>query len=118
VTEPQTIPVEGHFELYGSDLETLGSVYLSFDIYVESPAARSGQSDALSGRYRPRPRFSYTGCPICGLLGTSRDGHVQLALLKDWSGADTVEVFNGQFFGDTLVGAFRFGGGPFRFVRQ
>jgi hypothetical protein len=118
VTEPQTIPVEGHFELYGSDLETLGSVYLSFDIYVESPAARSGQSDALSGRYRPRPRFSYTGCPICGLLGTSRDGHVQLALLKDWSGADTVEVFNGQFFGDTLIGAFRFGGGPFRFVRQ
>lgn len=118
VTEPQTSPVEGHFDLYGTEFETLGSNYLSFDIYVESPAARSGQSDALSGRYRPRPRFSYTGCPICGLLGSAHEGRVELALLKDWSGADTVEVFNGQFFGDTLVGIFRFGGGPFRFVRQ
>lgn len=118
VTEPLTRPFEGHFELYGPDVETLGSNYLSFDIYIESPAARTGQSDALSGRYRPRPRFSYTGCPICGLLGTARDGHVELALLKDWSGADTVEVFNGQFFGDTLIGVFRYTGGPFRFVRR
>lgn len=118
VTEPQTSSVEGHFELYGTDFETLGSTYLSFDLYVESPAARSGQSDALSGRYRPRPRFSYTGCPICGLLGSAHDGRLQLALLKDWSGADTVEVFNGQLVGDTLTGVFRFAGGPFRFVRQ
>ena len=118
IAAPQTRPIEGHFQFYGSDIEQLGSRYLSFDIYVESPAARIGQSDALSGRYRPRPRIDYNGCPICGLLGTARDGRVELALLRDWSGADTVEVFNGQFFGDTLVGVFRFGGGPFRFVRQ
>ena len=118
ITEPRTSPIEGHFQFYGTSIEELGTQYVSFDIYIESPAARSGQSDALSGRYRPRPRFSYTGCPICGLLGTARDGHVQLALLKDWSGADTVEVFNGQFFGDTLIGVFRYTGGPFRFVRQ
>ena len=118
VTAPLTRPFEGHFDFYGSSIEELGTEYISFDIYLESPAARSGQSDAVSGRYRPRPRFSYTGCPICGMLGTARDGHVELALLKDWSGADTVEVFNGQFFGDTLIGVFRYTGGPFRFVRR
>ena len=118
ITQPQTSPVEGHFQFYGTQVEALGTRYLSFDIYVESPAARSGQSDALSGRYQPRPRIDYNGCPICGLFGTARDGHVELALLKDWSGADTVEVFDGRLFGDTLVGVFRFGGGPFRFVRQ
>ena len=118
IAAPQTRPFEGHWQFYGTQVEQLGTRYLSFDIYVESPAARSGQSDALSGRYLPRPRIDYNGCPICGFLGTARDGHVELALLKDWSGADTVEVFNGQFFGDTLVGVFRFGGGPFRFVRQ
>jgi len=118
IVAPQTRPVEGHYQFYGTQVEALGTRYLSFDIYVESPAARSDQSDALSGRYQPRPRIDYSGCPICGFLGTARDGHVELALLKDWSGADTVEVFNGQLFGDTLVGVFRFGGGPFRFVRQ
>ena len=118
IAAPQTRPVEGHFQFYGTQIEALGTRYLSFDIYVESPAARTGQSDALSGRYRPRPRIDYNGCPICGFLGTARDGRVELALLKDWSGADTVEVFDGRLFGDTLVGVFRFGGGPFRFVRQ
>jgi len=118
IVAPQTRPVEGHYQFYGTQAEALGTRYLSFDIYVESPAARTDQSDALSGRYRPRPRIDYFGCPVCGFLGTARDGHVELALLKDWSGADTVEVFNGQLFGDTLVGVFRFGGGPFRFVRR
>ena len=118
VVTPQTRFFEGHFQFYGTSLDELGTSYVSFDIYVESLAARAGQSDALSGRYRPRPRLGYTGCMICGVLGTARDGHVELALLKDWSGADTVEVFNGQFFGDTLVGVFRYSGGPFRFVRQ
>jgi len=118
IVAPQTRPVEGHYQFYGTQAEALGTRYLSFDIYVEAPAARKDQSDALSGRYRPRPRIDYFGCPVCGFLGSARDGHVELALLKDWSGADTVEVFNGQLFGDTLVGVFRFGGGPFRFVRQ
>jgi len=118
VTAPQMRPFEGHFQFVGTPAEALGTRYLSFDIFLESPAARSGQSDAVSGRYLPRPRFGYTGCPICGLLGAARDGRVELALLKDWSGADTVEVFDGTLFGDTLIGVFRQGGGPFRFVRQ
>jgi hypothetical protein len=118
VTAPKTRPVEGGFQLNGSAIETAASDYLSFDIYVESPAARSGQSDALSGNYHYRPTLGYEGCLVCGVLGSAKDGHVELALLKDYSGADTVEVFEGRLTGDTLIGVFRFNGGPFRFVRQ
>ena len=118
VVAPQTRPVEGHFDLDQSTIPALGSRYLSFDLYVESPAARSGQSDALSGRYRPRPRLDYHGCPICGLLGTTHNGSVELVLLDNWSAADTVEVFDGTLQGDTITGFFRHNGGPFKFVRQ
>jgi hypothetical protein len=118
VTAPQTQAVEGHFALDQSTIPSLASRYLSFDLYIESPAARSGQSDALSGRYRPRPRLDYHGCPVCGLLGTARNGTIELALLDNWSGADTVEVFDGTLQGDTLTGFFRANGGPFKFVRQ
>jgi hypothetical protein len=118
VTAPQTQPVEGHFELDQSTIPALASRYLSFDVYIESPAARRGQSDALSGRYRPRPRIDYHGCPLCGLLGTARNGSIELVLLNNWSAADTVEVFDGTLEGDTLTGFFRHNGGPFKFVRQ
>jgi hypothetical protein len=43
---------------------------------------------------------------------------VGLVFLKDFSGADTLDVFDATFDGDTLIGVFRFGGGPFRYVRQ
>jgi hypothetical protein len=118
LTAPRPQPVEGRFDFYGTAEEELGTGYISFDIYVESPATRSGQSDALSGSYRPRPRLGYEGCLVCGVLGSAKDGHIELALLKDWSGADTVEVFDGRLLGDTITGVFRFSGGPFRFVRQ
>jgi hypothetical protein len=118
LTAPRRRPVEGVFQLYGPPAETLGSHYGSFDIYIESPAARSGQSDALSGNYHYLPSLGYEGCLVCGLLGSTKDGHVSLALLKDYSGADTVEVFDGRLVGDTITGVFRFGGGPYRFVRQ
>jgi hypothetical protein len=118
ISAPQTGADEGHFQLDESTIASLAARYLSFDLYVESAAARAGQSDALSGRYVPRPRFGYDGCPVCGLLGTVREGRVELALLKDWSGRDTVEVFDGTLQADTITGNFRGGGGPFKFVRQ
>jgi hypothetical protein len=118
VTAPRTHPTEGTFNFTGSSFDALAVRYLSFDIYIESPAARSGQSDALSGRYTPKPRLDYHGCPVCGFLGTASGNRIELALLDGWSARDTVEVFDGQLQGDTLTGYFRFGGGPFKFVRQ
>lgn len=117
VTAPQTRPIEGHFQFAGTAIEAQALRYSSFDLYVESPASRSGQSDALSGRYAAVPRIDYFGCRTCGLFGTVRGNTVEIALLKDWSGADTVEVFDAQLRGDTLVGTYRFGGGPFHYVR-
>lgn len=118
VTAPQTQAVEGTFNFSGSALEELAVRYLTFEIYLESPAARSGQSDALSGRYTPKPRLDYHGCPICGFLGTANGSRIELAMLDGWFARDTVEVFDGQLQGDTLTGYFRFNGGPFTFVRQ
>ena len=117
VRAPQTRPIEGHFQFAGGAIEAAALRYSSFDLWVESPAARGGQSDALSGRYAAVPRIDYFGCRTCGLLGTVRGTTVEIALLKDWSGADTVEVFDAQLRGDTLVGTYRFGGGPFHYVR-
>jgi len=118
VTAPKTQPIEGTFNFSGSSFDELAVRYLSFDIYIESPSARSGQSDALSGRYFPKPRIDYHGCPVCGFLGTARGSQVELAMFDGWSARDTIEVFDGQLHGDTLTGYFRFGGGPFDFVRQ
>lgn len=118
VTAPQASPVEGNFALYGTFEETYGARFQSIDLYVESPAARSGQSDAISGSYRPVPRIGYVGCLICGVLGSAHGGQIEVAFLKDFSGADTLDVMDATLYGDTLVGVFRFGGGPFRYVRQ
>jgi hypothetical protein len=118
VSAPRSRAVEGHFSFLGTGIDALAVSYLDFDLYVESPAARSGQSDALSGNYRHKPDLNYRGCPVCGVFGTARDNRVELVLLKDWSGADTVDVFDGQLHGDTLTGSYRYTGGPFQYLRQ
>ena len=118
VTAPQTSPTEGNFQLYGTFEEIASARFQSFDLFIESPAARSGQSDAISGSYRPVPRLGYVGCPVCGVLGSAQGEQVELAFLKDFSGADTLDVLDATFYGDTLIGVFRFGGGPYRYVRQ
>ena len=118
VVTPQVEPVAGTFHVLGTPLEVSTTPYLRFELYVESRAARSGQSDALSGSYDVRPRFGYAGCLACGLLGTVRANRLVLALLRDWTARDTVEVFTGELRGDTIVGSYRGFGGPVRFLRH
>ena len=65
-----------------------------------------------------RPRFGYTGCLTCGLLGTVKNGQVELAFLRDWTARDTVETFSGELRGDTIVGSYRGFGDRVRFRRQ
>ena len=55
---------------------------------------------------------------VCGLLGTARGNHVELAFLRDWSARDTVEYLTGELRGDTIVGSYRGHGGVTHFVRQ
>lgn len=118
VVTPQTEPIAGFFQATGSPEELVGAPYLSLELYVESRASRADQGDALSGRYTVRPRFGYNGCLTCGLLGTARGNQVQLSMLRDWTAKDTVQIFEGELRGDTIVGFYRGFGGPFRFVRQ
>lgn len=114
VTAPQTQPYAGTFRV----VDAVAPPYLTLEIYQESPAQRANQGNSLSGRYAVRPRLGYAGCLDCGLVGTERNGELELALLDYWSARDTLDVFHAQLRGDTLVGNFRGYGGPFRFVRD
>jgi hypothetical protein len=118
VVAPQTEPVAGRFELVGTPAELTAAFVLQLDLYVESAAGRSDQPDALSGRYIRRPTFEDPGCGVCGLLGTAKDGRVELELLREWSPTETRDRFIGELRGDTLVGTFRGLGGNVRFVKR
>lgn len=119
VTTPQTEPVAGRFDIAGTAAERSSTPQLWLDLYVESRASRGDQADAISGQYMIRPTFSNSSFdPVRGLLGTARNGKVVLHFFEAWSAQDTVETFTGELHGDTLVGGYRFAGGPYRFVRQ
>ena len=116
VVAPQPEPEAGTFQFVGTPAEAASTRYLGLELYVESRAARSDQGHALSGRYHKRPIIGQGGCLTCGLLGTARNGRIELALLSDWYASDTTERFEGEIRGDTIVGRFQASGAG-RFVR-
>lgn len=118
VVAPQSGPAAGTFIPVGSPQELSVGPYFQLQLYVESPAARSDQADALSGRSLRRVAFGDPGCAVCGVLGTTQNGRVELALLRGWSATDTMEVFTGEIRGDTIVGSYRGLGGVVHFVKQ
>jgi hypothetical protein len=118
VVAPQSGPAAGTFLPVGPPQELSVAPYLQLQLYVESPAARSDQADALSGRSQRRVGFGDTGCSVCGVLGTARNGRIELALLSGWSATDTLELFTGDIRGDTIVGSYRGLGGVVHFVKQ
>jgi hypothetical protein len=118
VVAPQPEAAAGTFRFMGTQFERSVTPYLGLELYVESRAARSDQADALSGRYDRRPFLGLVGCVTCGLLGTVRNGRIELALLRDWYASDTAEVFTGEIRGDTIVGTYRGFGAVVHFVKQ
>jgi hypothetical protein len=118
VVAPQTEPIAGTFRVVGTPEEVEFTPYPALELYVESPASRRDQSDALSGRATRRKSLFDTGCSLCGVLGSVQDGQVELNFLTAWSARDTMETFTGELRGDTLVGSYRFAGGIARFVKQ
>ena len=116
VVAPQPEPEAGMFQFVGTPAEVASTRYLGLELYVESRAARSDQGHAVSGRYHKRPILGQAGCLTCGLLGTARDGRIELALLTDWYARDTTERFEGEIRGDPIVGRFQASGFG-RFVR-
>jgi hypothetical protein len=117
VVGPQADRESGTFGLIGTPAEQSVAPYLTLELYVESRAARADQDDALSGRYGRVMRLGDVGCAVCGLLGSAKNGNVELVFLRDWFASDTVEVFRGQLRGDTIVGQYRTHAGTARFVR-
>ena len=118
VVAPQPEPVAGAFLFTGTMDEQASAPYTRLDLYVESHAARSDQADALSGRYARQMHLGDVGCAVCGLLGTARGGHIELAFLSDWFAGDTSELLTAELRGDTIVGSYRGHAGIARFVRQ
>lgn len=118
VVAPQVEPEAGTFRFVGTVDEQISTPYSSVELYVESRAARADQADALSGRYTKRPSIGQTGCLVCGLFGTARNGRIELAFLNEWYVRDTVEIFTGEIRGDTIVGSYRGFGGVVHFVKQ
>jgi hypothetical protein len=118
VVAPQREPIAGRFSFVGTAAEASSTPYLALELYVESVAARSDQSDALSGRARKRKSLGETGCDFCGVLGSVKDGQIELRILRGWSGRDTAETFVGELRGDTIVGTYRGAGGIAHFLRQ
>ena len=117
VVAPQTEPEAGTFQIAGTPAEVASARHLSIELYVESRAARADQAHALSGRYHKRPVLGESGCLTCGLLGTARDGRIELAFLTDWYARDTADIFVGHLRGDTISGTYRVSGQA-TFVRQ
>jgi hypothetical protein len=118
VVAPQPEQAAGTFTFTGTPAEQQSTQYLRLELYVESRSARDDQGDAISGRYQKRTTLGNPGCPVCGVLGTVKDGHIELNFLRDWYASDTVERFTGEVRGDTIVGQYRLFGGPVRFVKS
>jgi hypothetical protein len=118
VVTPQTEAIAGSYRFAGPAIERASTPFLGFELYVESPAANGSQPDALSGRVEVRPRFGYTGCLTCGMLGSLKDGRIELAMLNGWTARDTTEWFAGEVRGDTIVGSYRLFGGIVKFAKQ
>lgn len=116
VVAPQLEPEAGVFHV--SPEQHASTLIPTLELYVESRSARADQADALSGRYHKRPVIGQTGCLTCGLLGTVRDGRIELAMLSDWYAQDTSDVFTGQIRGDTIAGSYRIAGGVLRYIRE
>jgi hypothetical protein len=118
VVAPQPEPIAGTFDLVGPPEDTDIQRYTRLDLYVESHAARSDQPDALSGRAVRRVTFFDPGCPLCGVLGSVRNGKVELQFLSGWSASDTADTFTGELRGDTIVGTFRIARGTAHFLKR
>ena len=104
-------PIEGRWEARPSEL---GFVYWvpAMDVYVESPAQRSNQADAITmGSYGSAAATVPNGIGI----GTFKDGKLTLAFTSN-TGTDTTELLIAQLRGDSLIGKYR-KGAPAIFVR-
>lgn len=113
VASPQE-PIEGTFDLLFSPL---GYYYggvgdaRTLTLYVESPATRQDQLDAVTAAYQR------SGGSLDGAIGTWSGNQLKLAFLSNQLVKDTLDIFVGRLHGDTLEGKFS-KGAPAQYVRR
>ncbi len=103
VIADQTQPIEGRYRLVSNQG---GLPPLALNLYIESPAIRSGAPSALSGRLINQSSPNSAN----GVIGTLNGSAVVLAILNNQLASDTVDLFVGQAQNGTLTGAFRHNG--------
>ena len=111
VTADQTEPIAGRYRA-SSTPDPLAPATLN--VYLESPAARSGLPAALSGRYVTAGPAAHAD----GLLGELNGTSVTIALLGNQLAGDTVDVFTGEFDGTAITGHYRERAGTVVFTKQ
>jgi hypothetical protein len=110
VIADQTEPGEGRYRLTTVPGQPGNTFASQFQLYIESKPARADLPTALSGRYTTNGRTD-------GIVGTRVGPTVSLVLVNNQLAWDTVDVFSGDFHGDTLVGTYKKGGAAL-FVRS
>jgi len=120
VVAPFTRPVEGTYRYFGTVEDSIRTLITGLTLYIESPAAKTGVTEALSGAYRARPRalaplfFDTAGA----FLGRKWGDSLELAFLSQHRITDTMEVFKARVIGDTIVGRYRQRLGTWRFLKN
>ena len=111
VTADQTEPIAGRYRASAApDPATPATI----NLYVESPAARSGLPASLSGRYVTAGPTAHAD----GLLGQMNGTTVTIALLANQLVGDTVDLFTGEFDGKAITGHYRDRAGTIVFTKQ
>jgi hypothetical protein len=120
VVAPFTRPAEGNYRYLGTAADSVRTLITGLTLYIESPAAKAGVTEGLSGAYRARPRalaplfFDTAG----GFLGRKWGDSLELAFLSQQRITDTMEVFKARVVGDTIVGRYRQRLGTWRFLKD
>ena len=107
VVANQTLPIEGTWDAIDNGL---GYIYFTnhLTVYVESPAAKKGEADAITGNY-----YNTLPANASPMTGTFKDGQIRLTLGTGPSG----ETLVAELRGDTLIGSYS-KGAPAKFVRR
>jgi hypothetical protein len=107
----QAAPIEGTWDAIDNGL---GYIYFTNHLttYIESPASKTGEADAISGNY-----YSTTPTSSTPMSGSFLNDELRLVFYRNQVALDTIEVFVGHLRGDTLVGSYS-RGAPGRFVKR
>jgi hypothetical protein len=120
VTAPFSDSMEGEYRYLGTPEDSVRTLITHLTVFVESYAVKSGSPDALSGRYRARPRalLPLYGDTAGAWIGRRWKDSLELAFLSRQQLVDTMDVFRARVVGDTIIGQYVRRVGTWRFLKE